>query len=452
MFGHMFSYVDLFAGIGGFHAALSAAGGVCQYAVEVDPAASRVYERNWLLDPLGDITAATKKPEVHIPSHDVLAAGFPCQPFSKSGRQLGMEETRGTLFWHIAEILRLRRPTVVLLENVRNIAGPRHRHEWRTIIATLRELGYVVADEPAILSPHWLPYARGGRPQVRERVFITATYAPTYAATLRPSPVVNSNDLIDGFDPKSWAIDEFLDPAASQATRLTDTERHWIDSWDEFVQTMRKRRNGQYLPGFPIWADCWADFDRSIPSNTPEWKRSHLERNYGFYAEHRRFIDGWAKECELFSDRFPPSRRKLEWQAQETRSLWDTLIHLRPSGIRAKKPNYAPALVAITQTSIYGPQKRRLSVRETARLQGFPDWFSFGDQKDALSYKQLGNAVNVGAVWHVFREHVLRDASLLAASEAGQRLLKTVRQMPKSPDTVLAELNLHPVTSPAIIV
>src|SRR3954466_1969256 len=93
-----FTFVDLFAGIGGFHAALGALGGECVYAVEKDPAAAAVYQRNWNVPAFGDIVADTAERMV-VPDHDVLAAGFPCQPFSKSGRQRGMDEARGTLFW-----------------------------------------------------------------------------------------------------------------------------------------------------------------------------------------------------------------------------------------------------------------------------------------------------------------------------------------------------------------
>jgi DNA (cytosine-5)-methyltransferase 1 len=95
---------------------------------------------------------------------------------------------------------------------------------------------------------------------------------------------------------------------------------------------------------------------------------------------------------------------------------------------------YVPALVAITQTSIIGPQKRRLSVREAARLQGFPEWFDFMDQNDGASYKQLGNAVNVGVIYNVIKAQVLRDIDLLKNSP---KLARSIMSAPDDPDVAL---------------
>ena len=94
--------------------------------------------------------------------------------------------------------------------------------------------------------------------------------------------------------------------------------------------------------------------------------------------------------------------------------------------------------MAITQTSIVGPRERRLSPRETARLQGLPDSFDFPDQPAAATYKQMGNGVNVGAVWHIFREHVKRDRTLLAASAEGKSILDAVVAAPLRPNEILA--------------
>jgi DNA (cytosine-5)-methyltransferase 1 len=96
-------------------------------------------------------------------------------------------------------------------------------------------------------------------------------------------------------------------------------------------------------------------------------------------------------------------------------------------------------LVAITQTSIIGGRERRLSPREAARLQGLPDWFDFGEQRVAKTYRQLGNGVSVGAVWHVLRSHVERDHDVLKWTQPS--LLKAVLGTPDSPDEILAALH-----------
>lgn len=440
-----FTYVDLFAGIGGFHAAMSAMGGRCVYAVEIDQAASRVYERNWGMASLGDITRDANEADVLVPPHDVLCAGFPCQPFSKSGAQRGMDETRGTLYWNILRIIEERRPAIVLLENVRNIAGPRHRHEWQVIIETLRDAGYRVADQPAVFSPHLLPPDRGGRPQVRERVFITATRVDLDSGEPLFAEIPVLSRPVAGWDPREWNLESDLplDPNHRvSGCALSEAERHWINAWDEFVQIMWEEREGRRLPGFPLWADSWVsrtklDFDEI--GQMPDWKANYTIKNSEFYSENRRVLDQWMKRWGVRTSLFPASRRKLEWQAQDTPRLWDTVMHFRPSGIRAKAPTYLPALVAITQTSIIGSRERRLSIREAARLQGLPEWFDFGNQPDSVTYRQLGNGVSVGAVWHVFREHVRRDEAILKGTSP--RLLQSVLSAPDSPDQILASFN-----------
>ncbi len=440
-----FKYIDLFAGIGGFAAALNAYGGEGVYSVEIDRAAAEIYERNWGHSPLGDITVDANETTMNVPPHDILAAGFPCQPFSKSGAQKGMEETRGTLYWNILQIIKAHHPSVVLLENVRNLAGPRHVHEWEVIIQTLREEGYVVSDVPAIFSPHLLPPDKGGRPQVRERVFITATYAPGVLAEAKPQPVTSIRDRIDEWDPQRWSLSNDLplnQNETSPETVLTESELMWIDAWDEWVRLYYSLSGGTPPPGFPIWADHWVETKSLvIGPNTPPWKANFLVKNAELYTKFKPHFDAWLEKYAVLTDAFPPSRRKLEWQAQDTPNLWDCVMHFRPSGIRAKKATYLPALVAITQTSILGPLRRRLSTREAARLQGLPEWFDFGEQKSSSTYKQLGNGVNVGAVWHVLRNHVNRDKNLLALTPAGKKIVDAVTSAPDSPDEILAGLS-----------
>nr|WP_300337987.1 DNA cytosine methyltransferase [Actinomyces sp.] len=438
-----FTYSDLFAGIGGFHAALTGMGGRCVYAVEIDRDAARVYRRNWGMDILGDITKDAGEAGAceKIPAHDLLAAGFPCQPFSKSGAQRGMEETRGTLYFNILQVVRKHHPTVLLLENVRNLAGPRHRHEWEVIVRTLREEGYRVADQPAILSPHQLSAEIGGRPQVRERVFITATYNPDGLGDNDPAPVTRARRPYGATAPV-WRIEDYLDDDV-KGYDLTPSEVEWINAWDEWIGRFRHHNSDATLPSFPIWVDAWQtteDLETQIDSgdldDVPAWKMSFLRKNAELYTDNESWIRAWLTTSGVRS--FPPSRRKLEWQAQDLGSLWDCLMHFRPSGLRAKAPTYVPALVAITQTSIIGPRRRRLTPHEAARLQGLPPGFSFAGQPDAKTYKQLGNGVNVGAVWNVLKLHCERDRDVLSTTASGRRVLKAVDAAAASPDAAVA--------------
>ncbi|MGB3762197.1 MAG: DNA (cytosine-5-)-methyltransferase, partial [Ornithinimicrobium sp.] len=429
---------------------------------------SKVYDYNWLR-PLreragspdeaarfqmsGDIVPLTD-PKVVVPQADVLAAGFPCQPFSKSGFQRGMAETRGTLFWNIARILEdpATRPSVVMLENVRNLAGPRHTETFATIVRTLRQIGYRTASRPAIFSPHLLPRELGGRPQVRERVFVMAHYVGVEAAQDPASfdePIVTPKSFEYEWRKEMWDLERDLplqtDAEVDPRYDLESSELKWIDTWDRLLTAVAARLGpGERLPGFPIWADEFrtvAEAEDLIEAASlrgeplPAWKRGFLIKNARFYERHHSVLDAFKFEL----DAFPRSRRKFEWQAGPHRPLSETVMHFRPSGIRVKRPDYVPALVAITQTSVIG-NRRRLTPRETARLQGLPDSFEFMHtgvggaepvaQRDPASYKQMGNGVNVGAAQHVFRQYVLRHAEEIAqvapGVEAAVRSLETI--------------------------
>lgn len=420
-------------------------GGEAWFASDIDTLARRVYRDNWGLVPKGNIVPLTET-DMLVPKTDVLCAGFPCQPFSKSGKQRGMQETRGTLFFNICKILDAQQPKVILLENVRNLAGPRQRQTWDTIIVSLRDLGYRVSSKPAVFSPHLLPPKRGGRPQVRERVFITGTHVGRERAWAETDfdPIV-SMARVDDFDPKlEWnlARDLPLDPD-EKGYRLGDAERRWIACWNDWLSSIDEGR----LPGFPIWADEFR-YPAVIPAGTPRWKAEFLRKNADLYERNRAAIDAWRERWDDLRA-IPPSRRKLEWQAQDTeRNLYQCVLHFRPSGIRAKKPNYVPALVAITQTSVVpvadvsGQVSRRISPREAARLQGLPEWFDFGAQPEAATYRQLGNGVSVGAAYHVFREHVLHERE---RCDIPERIVSAVEDAPLNPDD---RLRVRPGSSP----
>jgi DNA (cytosine-5)-methyltransferase 1 len=345
------------------------------------------------------------------------------------------------LFWNIAKIIETHKPSIVLLENVQNITGPRHIHEWQVIIKTLRDLGYRVSEDPMVVSPHLIRPEFGGRPQVRNRVFIAATRIPKGTPNFKANvQIPDLTQVTKGWDPQDWSLDYHLplekmrSAKDKKETALSDSEIEWINAWDDFVVTMRTVAKVAKLPGFPIWAGDWVHIDDlEIPLHAPKWKSDFLTKNALFYTEHKKILDAWLKRWNNL-EHFPPSRKKFEWQAQDTPTLWETIMHFRPSGIRAKKATYVPALVAITQTTIVGKQRRRITVREGARLQGLPDWYDFVDQANSASYKQLGNGVNVGAVYNVMRAQVLRDLDLLGEKS---KLVRAILGAPANPDVIL---------------
>ena len=168
--GGRFSFIDLFAGIGGFHLAMSAVGGRCVFASEWDRFAQETYWHNFGLMPFGDIR---KIPAADIPDHDVLCAGFPCQPFSLAGvskknalgRKHGFEDkTQGTLFFDVCRIVKAKRPKAFFLENVKNLLSHNGGKTFQVIRECLDELGYVWAYQ-VVDGANWVP-------QHRERVFI----------------------------------------------------------------------------------------------------------------------------------------------------------------------------------------------------------------------------------------------------------------------------------------
>lgn len=157
-----FTFIDLFAGIGGFRIPLQELGGKCVFSSEFNHHAQRSYELNFGEVPFGDIT----KLDLNIvPKHNVLCAGFPCQPFSISGKMKGFEDTRGTLIYHVFEIIEKHKPEVVLLENVKHLVYHDKKRTLATIVQHLEELGYVISKKVLNASDF-------GVPQNRERIII----------------------------------------------------------------------------------------------------------------------------------------------------------------------------------------------------------------------------------------------------------------------------------------
>lgn len=157
-----YTFIDLFAGLGGFRIALESLGAKCIYSNEWDKFAQQVYANNFGNTPEGDIT---KVDENTIPNHDILCAGFPCQAFSISGKQRGFEDSRGTLFFDVARIVKAKKPKVVFMENVKNFATHDHGNTLEVVKNTMEELGYTFYHKV-------LNAVDYGIPQKRERIYL----------------------------------------------------------------------------------------------------------------------------------------------------------------------------------------------------------------------------------------------------------------------------------------
>ena len=389
-----FTFIDLFSGIGGFHQAMHSLGGECVFACDIDADCRKTYYENYGIMPEGNITAIDAK---DIPCHDVLCAGFPCQSFSKAGKRLGFsDEIKGTLFFDICRILSYHKPKYALLENVRNLASHDGGNTWRVIHDNLKALNYNLLPSPVIFSPHYI-----GIPQHRERVFIMCIRNDV--GDVRPFEFDRNNLPQCSIESILQEDDEIPN---LHDYRISDDMERYIDLWNEFLQNIKVDK----LPGFPIWSDRLCDLD---PTENllqyPNWKQNFIHKNNELYKANRDFINGWmsrAKENPLFFG----AKTKFEWQAGQTESpdIWKQIFQFRPSGIRVKVNTYFPALVAIVQTSIIGPRRRYLTLRECARLQSFPDSFQC-DEKPAQAYKQFGNAVNVDCV-KIFAKHMFGES------------------------------------------
>lgn len=156
------TFIDLFAGLGGFRLALESLGAKCVYSNEWDEPVQKVYYKNFGDMPEGDITQVDEKT---IPDHDILCAGFPCQAFSISGRQRGFEDSRGTLFFDVARIVKEKKPKIVFLENVKNFASHDNGHTLEVVQGTMEELGYTFYQKV-------LNAVDYGIPQKRERIYM----------------------------------------------------------------------------------------------------------------------------------------------------------------------------------------------------------------------------------------------------------------------------------------
>lgn len=423
-----FRFIDLFAGLGGFHVALARLGGQCVFAAEWQEHLRELYETNHGLKPEGDITQVHPK---DVPDHDVLTAGFPCQPFSKAGEQLGFECTeQGNLFFNVAAILKTKKPNYFILENVPNLLKHDQGRTWEEIQEILGTgkggLGYNIRAER--LSPHHF-----GIPQVRERVYIVGSLAP-----------------LDGFvwpEPTDTVtnIDSVLDDKPADAKQLSVQVMECLEVWDEFLKACPATVE---LPSFPLWSMEWGatyPFEtttpfalkklwgmaglkgfkgchgckvgtlkslegrwNALPSHArsedmifPKWKQDFIRQNRQFYEANKDWIDPWLPKIL----KFPSSLQKFEWNIKGgKRNVWDYVIQFRASGVRVKRRTTAPSLIAMTDTQvpIIGWEKRYMTPRECAKLQSL-DGIKELPKSANRAFAALGNAVNARVVEMVAR-------------------------------------------------
>lgn len=381
----------------------------------------------------GDINAVDLRAD--IPTHDILCAGFPCQPFSKAGKQQGFndEKERGNLFYKIMEILGDHQPEYVILENVPNLKSHDEGRTYETIYNLLSVL-YDVQD--AILSPHFF-----GIPQHRKRIYIVGR--------LKSKGGLRGFSFPDDTQRPNCDIRSIIVEDDTDYMSLRDMTRQHLAAWENFLKLMASHKIP--MPTFPIWAmEFGADYEyekaapyyqqqgqlrgkkgrfgetlkgnskddllRDLPiyaqgkpkgksRQFPAWKKLFIAQNRRFYQENKEWIDKWISQIQ--EPGFENSHQKFEWNCghADTLTVYDKIIQFRPSGIRVKMPTYSPALVlTTTQIPIIpwiitpdGEKGRYMTRREGARLQCLEGLKEFPDTI-ASAFKAFGNAVNVEVV------------------------------------------------------
>jgi DNA (cytosine-5)-methyltransferase 1 len=313
-----YSFVDLFAGIGGFHLALTSFGAKCVFASEWDKYASETYQINFGIKPFGDIT---KIKEDEIPKHAILCGGFPCQAFSISGKQKGFEDTRGTLFFDIARIVNKHKPKVLFLENVKNLIKHDEGKTVDIILKTLESLGYTVFSK-VLNSSHF------GLPQNRERIYIVAFHSS-------------------------------------------------IDS------TMF------HFPKAPNEPICLEQLLEQEPANAKIIEREDIE-----------IYKNYTVSKSLFAD-FELLNKPIQIGKVNKGGQGERIYH--PQGHAITLSAHGGGVGSKTGLYLVNKKIRKLSPRECARVQGFPEDFIL-NSSDTQAYKQFGNSVSVNVLQHILIE------------------------------------------------
>lgn len=416
-----FTFVDLFCGIGGFHQAMASLGGKCVFACDINELCRKVYEENYKT--MGDnlfIASDIKKvaKENNLPQFDVLCGGFPCQTFSKAGKQNGFKvvenengetDDRGQLFFRIIDILKNHPEcNYIVLENVRNLADK--ENDWQVVCDELKKIGFVITEEPIIESPH-----NFGIPQVRERVYILGIKESAIKTdVLREGKKITREMLhIDAHYRACPAncIPMLLDEVADERYYVPDEISEVLEIWEEFLQNVDEVKSPFWLhkAGLGIYDDDEYKTNPEIGyASMPDWKKTMVWKSRVMYNNNHEFIDDWAERHNMTERSL--IHQKFEWNAsRDCTTIREGITQFRQSGVRVKNPDYFPSLVAMNNTPIVwdtaAERYRYLSPHEAAKLQSFKADFIF-NESDSVSYRQLGNSVNVKLV-RMFAEALL---------------------------------------------
>src|SRR5712692_1244588 len=260
-----FRFADLFAGLGGFHLAARSLGGKCVFASEINPKLRELYFLNFGLPPEGDIRKVDMSA---IPPHELLCAGFPCQPFSKAGSQLGWRDSvRGTLFSNILEIVDAHRPEFLLLENVAHFVRHDEGNTYLKVKTALESLGYAVDTRQ--LSPHQF-----GVPHIRERMYMVGRRG-SLNGFLWPEP---SHTI-------RLSIKSVLDVKPLDAVAISKQVRRCLEVWQQFLSLFPKSAK---LPSFPVWS---MEFGAPYPygrKNLRSFSKQELRKYRGSHGRRLR--------------------------------------------------------------------------------------------------------------------------------------------------------------------